>query len=69
MVATGDDVHPQPRITFTIPGIARSPLIVVTVSGAEKKDAMCRIAAGEDLPAARIRGDQVLWIVDEAAAP
>jgi 6-phosphogluconolactonase len=69
VVATGDDIHPQPRITFTIPGIARSPLIVFTVSGAEKKDAMCGIAAGEDLPAARIQGDHVLWIVDEAAAP
>ena len=69
VVATGDDVHPQPRVTFTIPGIARSPLIVFTVSGAEKKDAMRRIAAGEDLPAARIHGDHVLWIVDEAAAP
>jgi 6-phosphogluconolactonase len=69
VVATGDDVHPQPRITFTIPGIARSPLIVFTVSGADKKDAMCRIAAGEDLPAGRIQGDHVLWIVDEAAAP
>ena len=40
-----------------------------TVSGAEKRDAMRRIAAGEDLPAARIHGDQVLWFVDEAAAP
>jgi 6-phosphogluconolactonase len=69
VVATGDDAHPQPRITFTFPGIARSPLIVFTVSGAEKKDAMQRIAAGEDLPAARVRGDHVLWIVDEAAAP
>ncbi len=69
VVATGDDAHPQPRITFTIPGIARSPLIVFTVSGAEKQDAMRRIAAGEDLPAAHVHGDHVLWIVDEAAAP
>jgi 6-phosphogluconolactonase len=69
VIATGDDEHPQPRITFTIPGIARSPLIVFTVSGAEKQDAMRRIAAGEDVPAAGVHGDQVLWIVDEAAAP
>ena len=49
--------------------IARSPLVVVTVGGAEKRDAMQRIAAGEDLPAARVDGDHVLWFVDEAAAP
>ena len=52
VIATGDDVHPQPRITFTLPGIGRSPLIVITVSGADKNDAMCRIAAGEELPRA-----------------
>ena len=50
VVATGDDVHPQPRITFTLPGIARSPLIVFTVSGVDKNDAMCRIAAGRGSP-------------------
>jgi 6-phosphogluconolactonase len=69
VVATGDDAHPQPRVTFTFVAIARSPLVVVTVSGADKRDALRRIAAGEDLPAARIRGEQVLWLVDEAAAP
>ena len=47
---------PAPALTFTFPAIARSPLVVVTVSGADKRDAMRRIAHGEDLPAARIRG-------------
>jgi 6-phosphogluconolactonase len=69
VIATGDDAHPQPRITFTLVAIARSPLVVVTVSGADKQDALRRIAAGEDLPAGRIRGEHVLWLVDEAAAP
>jgi 6-phosphogluconolactonase len=69
VIATGDDAHPHPRLTFTFPAIARSPLVVVTVSGRDKRDAMRRIAAGEDLPAARLRAPQLLWIVDEAAAP
>lgn len=69
VVATGDDVHPHPRLTFTFPGIAHSLLVVVTVSGEEKRDALRRIAAGEDLPGARIRAPRVLWLVDAAAAP
>ena len=70
VVATGDDLHPFPRITCTYPGIARSPFVVVTVAGAEKRDVMRRIADGDEaLPATRIEGDKVLWIVDESAAP
>jgi 6-phosphogluconolactonase len=69
VVATGDDEHPQPRLTFTFPAIERSPLVVMTVSGAEKRDAMRRIESGDDVPAARLRAPQLLWIVDEAAAP
>ena len=69
VVATGDDRHPYPRITFTFAAIERCPLVVVTVAGDEKRDAMTRIAAGEDLPGARIRAERVVWLVDSAAAP
>jgi 6-phosphogluconolactonase len=68
VVATESAQHPHPRLTFTAPAIARSPLVVVTVSGAEKRDALARIRAGEDLPAARISAERVLWLADEAAA-
>jgi 6-phosphogluconolactonase len=67
VVPAGDAEHPHPRLTFTYPGIARGRLVVVTVAGAEKRDAVERIRAGEDLPAARIRGDRVLWLGDRAA--
>jgi 6-phosphogluconolactonase len=67
VVETGDDLHPYPRLTFTFPAIAASKLVVVTVAGADKRDAIRRIRAGEDLPAARITGEQVLWIGDRAA--
>jgi 6-phosphogluconolactonase len=69
VVATGDDLHPHARVTLTYAGIARSPFVVVTVSGADKRDAMMRVAAGEDLPATRLEADKLLWLVDEAAAP
>jgi 6-phosphogluconolactonase len=67
VVSAGDAEHPHPRLTFTYPAIARGHLVVVTVAGAEKRDAVDRIRAGEDLPAARIRGDRVLWLGDRAA--
>lgn len=61
--------NPYQRMTLTFEGIARSRLVVVTVEGGEKRDAMRAIAAGEDVPASSIRGDRVIWIVDPAAAP
>ena len=67
VVAAGDDAHPRPRLTFTFPAIARARLVVVTVAGAEKRDAVERIRAGEDLPGARIRAERVVWLGDRAA--
>lgn len=67
VVPAGDDAHPRPRLTFTYPAIARARFVVVTVAGAEKRDAVERIRSGEDLPAARIHGERVLWLGDRAA--
>jgi 6-phosphogluconolactonase len=67
VVPAGDAAHPHPRVTFTYPAIARGRLVVVTVAGAEKRDAIERIRSGEDLPAARIRAERVLWLGDRAA--
>lgn len=67
VVPAGDSEHPHPRLTFTFPAIARGRLVVVTVAGAGKRDAVERIRAGEDLPAAHIRCDRVLWLGDRAA--
>jgi 6-phosphogluconolactonase len=67
VVSAGDDAHPRPRLTFTFPAIARARLVVVTVAGAEKRDAVERIRAGEDLPGARIRAERVVWLGDRAA--
>jgi len=67
VVANGDDLHPQPRLTFTFPAIACARFVVVTVTGEDKRAAIERIRAGDDLPAARIRGERVLWLGDRAA--
>jgi 6-phosphogluconolactonase len=68
VVATGDDVHPHPRLTLTLPGIARGDVAVVTVEGEEKAEAWRRVQAGDDVPAARIGASEVVWLVDPAAA-
>jgi 6-phosphogluconolactonase len=57
------------RMTLTLPVLraARETLFVVT--GADKADALEIVQAGDwDLPAARVTGDNVTWLVDAAAA-
>jgi len=67
VVANADDLHPHPRLTFTFPALTRSRLVVFTVAGADKRDAFARVRAGEDLPAARVDAERVVWLVDPAA--
>jgi len=67
VIATGDDAHPHPRLTFTFPGIARCHLAVVTVEGDDKADAWRRVQAGaRTAPAARITAERVVWLVDRS---
>lgn len=67
VVENADDLHPHARLTFTFPAVALASLAVVTVEGEEKRDPIERIRAGEQLPGARIRARQVLWIGDRSA--
>jgi 6-phosphogluconolactonase len=67
VVATGDDLHPHPRLTLTFPEIARSRLAVFTVAGEGKREALQRVKTGDDLPATRVSAGRVIWLVDEAA--
>jgi 6-phosphogluconolactonase len=62
----GNNIHD--RVTLTLPGIARARLAVFTVEGASKAEAFARVRAGEDVPAARVVADDVLWLVDADAA-
>lgn len=67
VVATGDAFHPQPRLTFTLPAIARCELVVFTVAGREKAAAFAAVREGHELPAARVDAARVIWLVDPAA--
>ena len=60
--------NPYERMTFTYSGIAKARLVVVTVAGEDKREALARVVAGEDVPAAHIRAADVVWLVDRAAA-
>jgi len=60
--------NPYRRMTFTFSAIARARMVIITVEGPEKREALARVRKGEDLPAARVRAARVLWLVDPAAA-
>jgi 6-phosphogluconolactonase len=68
VVSAGDAQHPHPRLTFTYPAIERSPLVVITVAGEGKRDALTRVRNGdESLPVAHVRAAEVIWLADPAA--
>ncbi len=68
VVAAGDAEHPHPRLTFTYPAISSARTVVVTVAGADKRDALAAVRAGDErVPAAQVDAAEVLWLVDAAA--
>lgn len=68
VLETGDEFHKHPRMTLTFSAIDQSRLALFTVVGAKKAQMFKRIEAGEDLPAARVTAQQVVWLADPAAA-
>lgn len=72
LVALSDDPtgrNPHRRMTLTLAGIARSRLVLFTVSGTAKAEAMRAVYTGADLPAARVDAPRVVWLVDPPASP
>jgi 6-phosphogluconolactonase len=61
--------YPYPRLTLTFSGIARSRLVIFTVAGESKREALRAVMDGADLPPSRVTSDRVVWVVDRAAAP
>lgn len=59
----------HPRLTLTLPVLSASRLAVFIVSGEDKREALRRVLADEDLPAARVAARRVVIIADAAAAP
>jgi len=72
LVVMNDDPtgnNPLSRMTLTFAGIARARLVLVTVSGDEKRDAFARVQREDpECPGTHIRADRVVWLVDPAAA-
>lgn len=60
--------NPRPRLTFTTTAITAARTVVVTVEGDRKREALDRVRAGDDVPAARIDRPGVIWLTDRAAA-
>ena len=61
--------NPHPRMTLTYSAISRARLVVFTVAGESKRQALTDLVGGADLPAGRVVADRVLWLVDRDAAP
>ena len=57
----------HPRLTLTFAGIARARLAVFTVAGPDKREALARVLRDDDLPAARVHAERVVWLCDEGA--
>ncbi|MBK5222340.1 MAG: 6-phosphogluconolactonase [Acidimicrobiia bacterium] len=60
--------NPLERMTLTFSGIQRGRLVLVTVEGEQKSEALARVAAGDDIPAARVTAPELVWLADPAAA-
>jgi 6-phosphogluconolactonase len=61
--------NPHERMTLTLAGIARARLVLVTVCGEEKREALGRVLAGDaTCPAAHVNAERVVWLADPAAA-
>lgn len=61
----------EPRVSLTFPVIESSRRIVFLVAGAEKRESLARVLAGDkSLPATRLAGAaNVAFCIDRAAAP
>lgn len=57
-----------PRISLTVPALSAARLGMFLVAGAEKKEALRSLVAGEDTPAARLAPERLVIVADRAAA-
>lgn len=59
-----------PRVSLTLPALASTKAMLFVVSGADKRDPLARILAGEDLPAGRAHANGAFTVLaDRAAVP
>ncbi len=66
---TGATYQGHPRMTLTYPAIDAARKILWLVTGAEKRDPLAKLLAGdESIPAGRVKNDEMIVVADQAAA-
>jgi len=66
LAIAGSPKPPPWRLTLTLPVLQGARHVLLVVAGEGKRDAVRRVMAGEDLPAARV--SNAVWILDRPAA-
>jgi 6-phosphogluconolactonase/glucosamine-6-phosphate isomerase/deaminase len=68
-VAISREYDGRRRMTLTYPALERARTILWVVTGADKRDALRRLLAGDEaIPAARVQAPRQLVLADRAAA-
>ena len=66
---TGGEYQGHPRMTLTYPAIDAARRILFLVTGAEKREPLAKLMAGDhSIPAGRVENDEIVVVADEAAA-
>jgi 6-phosphogluconolactonase len=66
---TGGEYQGHPRMTLTYPALDAARKILWLVTGAEKREPLAQLLAGDgSIPAGRVRNDAMVVVADEAAA-
>ncbi len=70
LVALTQPYQEHRRMTLTYPALARADQLLWLVTGADKRDPLARLLAGdESIPAGRVHAARSLILADHAAAP
>jgi 6-phosphogluconolactonase len=66
---TGGEYQGHPRMTLTYPAIDAARQILFLVTGAEKREPLAKLMAGDhSIPAGRVENEEIVVVADEAAA-
>lgn len=70
LVAVTQPYQEHRRMTLTYPALARADQLLWLITGADKRDALTKLLAGdESIPAGRVHAARSLVLADAAAAP
>ena len=70
LVALTKPYQDHRRMTLTYPALARADQLLWLITGADKRDPLARLLAGDQsIPAGRVHAARSLILADEAAAP